>query len=80
MPEAETLLNRSLSITEKLFGRDHHESMETMNNLGTVYFELGKVREAESMLRRVLAFRETSLPAMHLDIAESLKETLQKFA
>ncbi|MBK7654605.1 MAG: tetratricopeptide repeat protein [Betaproteobacteria bacterium] len=31
------LLNRSLSITEKLLGKDHPESMETMNNLDSLF-------------------------------------------
>jgi Tetratricopeptide repeat len=53
--EAEEMNRRSLAGREKVLGVDHPDTPTTINNLGLLYRDLGKLAEAERTFLRVLA-------------------------
>ena len=55
MAEAEAMFLRALAGFEKAWGPDHISTLETVNNLGTLYWKQGKMEEAEAMHLRALA-------------------------
>ena len=48
------MYQRALTGYEKALGRDHTSTLETVNNLGVLYGQQGKLAEAESMYQRAL--------------------------
>ena len=54
MVEAEKMYQRALDGREKAWGPDHTSTLQTMNNLGTLYADQGKHMEAEKMYQRAL--------------------------
>jgi tetratricopeptide (TPR) repeat protein len=46
---------RALAGCEKALGPDHTSTLDTVNNLGTLYRAQGKLTEAEEMYLRALA-------------------------
>jgi tetratricopeptide (TPR) repeat protein len=53
--QAEQMYQRALAGREKAWGPDHTETLDTVNNLGHLYADLGKLEQAEQMLQRALA-------------------------
>src|SRR5262249_22998972 len=51
-----------LSITEKARGLDHPFVARRYNNLGRLYEEQGKVKDAEPLYQRALTIAENALP------------------
>ena len=45
---------RALVGCEKALGSEHTSTLETVNNLGNLYADQGKLREAEDMYARAL--------------------------
>jgi type IV secretory pathway TraG/TraD family ATPase VirD4/tetratricopeptide (TPR) repeat protein len=70
--EAEPLYRKALSIREELLGAEHHDTVESRNNLIRLYKTQGMYAEAELVYQRVLEIRERQLGADHPDTAESL--------
>jgi tetratricopeptide (TPR) repeat protein len=70
--EAESLLNRNLTVAEKAFGVDHPLIATPLNNLAGLYKSQGKYAKAEPLLKRALAIREKSDGAGHPLTAISL--------
>ena len=55
---AEHMYQRALAGFEKAWGPDHTETLHTVNNLGILYADLGKLEQAEQMYKRALAGKE----------------------
>jgi len=51
MVEAEAMYRRALEGYEKALGPEHTSTLNTVNNLGLLYTNQGKVVEAEAMYR-----------------------------
>ncbi|SLM38841.1 nb-arc and tpr domain protein [Lasallia pustulata] len=54
MAEAEAMYRRALEGYEKAWGPEHTSTLNTINNLGSLYSSQGKMAEAEAMYRRAL--------------------------
>jgi len=52
---------RALAGKEKALGPDHTLTLNTINNLGVLYADQGKLAEAEEMYARALAGKEKAL-------------------
>ncbi|KAF2022638.1 hypothetical protein EK21DRAFT_14062, partial [Setomelanomma holmii] len=48
------MYQRALEGKEKTWGREHTSTLDTVNNLGTLYKALGRMEEAEQMYQRAL--------------------------
>ncbi|SLM37995.1 kinesin light chain 1, partial [Lasallia pustulata] len=58
MAEAEAMYRRALEGYEKAWGPEHTSTLRTVNNLGRLYADQGKMAEAEAMYRRALEGKE----------------------
>ncbi|CAG7977526.1 unnamed protein product [Penicillium salamii] len=56
---------RALEAQEKVLGREHPDTLTSVNNLGLVLDSQGKYEEAEAMHRRALEAREKVLGRKH---------------
>jgi tetratricopeptide (TPR) repeat protein len=52
MKEAEDMYLRALTGYEKAWGSEHTSTLDTVNNLGNLYSNRGKMKEAEDMFQR----------------------------
>lgn len=52
MAEAEVMCRRALDGYEKAWGPEHTSTLNTVNNLGVLYADQGKMAEAEAIFRR----------------------------
>ncbi len=64
-PEAQSVLERALTIAESVAGEDDHELSMLVEDLGRAYGLQGDLVAAERMARRVLAIRSTVLAPDH---------------
>ncbi len=48
-------LTRALTIQEKVLGPEHPDTAQSLNNLASLYRDLGKHEEAEPLYQRALA-------------------------
>jgi Tfp pilus assembly protein PilF len=62
---AERMYERALAGYEKALGPDHTSTLDTVNNLGILYRDRGKLAEAEQMYKRALAGKEKALGPDH---------------
>ncbi len=69
--EAESLLQRALSMGEQILGSEHPLVSETCYKLGMLYLRQGKYTEAEPLLQRALSIREQILGVDHPQVATS---------
>jgi tetratricopeptide (TPR) repeat protein len=58
MAEAEEMYLRALRGFEKAWGAEHTSTLDTVNNLGNLYADQGKIAEAEEMYLRALRGKE----------------------
>ncbi|SLM39118.1 kinesin light chain 1, partial [Lasallia pustulata] len=75
MAEAEAMYRRALEGKETAWGPEHTSMLDTVNNLGNLYKNQGKMAEAEAMYRRALEGYETAWGPEHtatLDTANNL--------
>jgi tetratricopeptide (TPR) repeat protein len=63
--DAEKLFTEALACQQIELGSYHVETMCTMNELGALYLEIGKVANAEDMLNQTLRVKEISLGPDH---------------
>jgi CHAT domain-containing protein/tetratricopeptide (TPR) repeat protein len=63
---------QALHVAENIFGADHPDVAESLNNLAVLYREQGQYAQAEPLYKRSLAIREKTLGAEHPDVAESI--------
>jgi len=52
MKEAEDMYLRALTGYEKAWGSEHTSTLNTVNNLGNLYSDQGKMKEAEDTFQR----------------------------
>ena len=52
--EAENYLKKAISIYEKIFGQENEFTAISFNNLGTLFKEMGNIKEAEHYLKKSL--------------------------
>src|SRR3982751_707118 len=64
--------NGALAGREKALGPDHTSTLDTVNNLGILYADQGKLAEAEQMYQRALAGTEKALGPDHLSTLETV--------
>jgi tetratricopeptide (TPR) repeat protein len=70
--EAEAMCRQTLQLRETVLGRDHPDTLASMNNLATSLRQRGKYVEAEAMCRQTLQLRETVLGRDHPDTLVSM--------
>jgi tetratricopeptide (TPR) repeat protein len=66
------MYKRALQGFEKALGRDHTSALETVNNLGALYANQGKLDKAEEMYKRALQGREKALGRDHTSTLETV--------
>ena len=59
------MYQRALEGYEKALGQDHTSTLNTVNNLGLLYADQGRLTEAESMYQRALSGFQTALGPSH---------------
>ena len=64
------LLRQALALREKVAGADSAEVADTLNRLGNVYRQFGRLDEAEVMLKRALDWRSRNGP-VDAELADS---------
>ncbi len=69
--DAITHMKAALEIRERLRGRDYLDTMGTVNDLGSVYAELGDVAQAEPLQREAYAWMEKNLGPSHVNTLNS---------
>jgi serine/threonine-protein kinase len=72
LAEAKATFERALALREKVFGPDHPDVANSLNNLGLVLHEMGDYEKAVATHERALALREKVLGEGHPDVAMSL--------
>ncbi|KAK8092124.1 uncharacterized protein PG998_015137 [Apiospora kogelbergensis] len=70
--EAEEMCRQTLGLTETVLGREHPDTLDSMNNLAVVLDSQGKYAEAEQMHRETLGLRETVLGREHPNTLDSM--------
>ena len=63
---------RSLEIREKVFGKEHPDVANSLNNLAGIYHEQGKYEEAEPLLRRSLSIYKKAFGEESFEVAFGL--------
>ncbi|KAJ5348541.1 uncharacterized protein N7506_001794 [Penicillium brevicompactum] len=69
--EAEAMYRQALEVREKVFGREHPDTLASVNDLASVFERQGKYEEAEAMHRRAFEAREKVLGREHPDTLAS---------
>jgi tetratricopeptide (TPR) repeat protein len=59
------MYERALAGKEKALGPEHTSTLDTVNNLGIIYTDQGRLAEAEEMYKRALAGYEKALGPEH---------------
>ena len=70
--EAEVPYRKALEIRERLLGKNHPDTANSLNNLAELYRSQGRYGEAEPLYVRSLHIKETQLGADHPDTALGL--------
>ena len=52
--ESEPLYGECLTLRQKILGPEHPDMSSTLDNLGALYWEHGKIAEAEALYQRAL--------------------------
>jgi tetratricopeptide (TPR) repeat protein len=63
--QAEKMYQRALQGYEKAWGPEHTSALTTVNNLGALYADLGRLDEAEKMYQRALQGKEKACGLEH---------------
>jgi tetratricopeptide (TPR) repeat protein len=66
------MYQRALQGFEKTLGLDHTSTLDTVNNLGNLYSDQGKLVEAEQMYQRALQGYEKALGPDHTSTIDSI--------
>jgi pentatricopeptide repeat protein len=69
--EAEAIYRQTVQLKETVLGKDHPDTLITMNSLATSLLEQGNYIEAETMYRQTLQLRQRVLGKDHLDTLAS---------
>ena len=63
---------RALVGKEKAWGPDHTSTLDTVNNLGNLYADLGRLDEAEKMYLRALVGKEKAWGPDHTSTLDTV--------
>ncbi|KAK5460822.1 hypothetical protein LTS15_002885 [Exophiala xenobiotica] len=69
---AEQMYQRALTGYEKSLGAEHTSILDTVNNLGNLYYSQGKLKDAEQMYQRALTGKEKTLGVEHTSILDTV--------
>jgi len=76
--EAEEMYQRALQGYDEAWSPDHTLILSTVDNLGSLYYSLGKLEEAEKMYKRARAREEEGTRTRkHLTVPASTRHCLQ---
>ena len=81
MDVEESLYRRAVEGREAKLGKDHPDTLSSVNNLAGLLTKQGKLEEAEALYRRALEGREAKLGKDHKSTRNSamgLKNTLNR--
>jgi tetratricopeptide (TPR) repeat protein len=70
--EAEPLYQRSLAISERVLGPDHHDVGHALHGLAWLYRTQGRYAEAKPLLQRSLSIAEKAFGENHPNVGASL--------
>ena len=70
--EVEILYLRALRGYEEAWGAEHTSTLDTINNLGNLYADQGKMKEAEEMYLRALRGKEEAWGAEHTSTLDTV--------
>ncbi|KAK4164715.1 phosphorylase superfamily [Cladorrhinum sp. PSN259] len=70
--EAERIYRQALELKEKVLGREHRSTLDSMNNLGLVLQNQGKYEEGEQIHRQALKLKEEVLGREHPSTLDSI--------
>ena len=71
-PEAAKQLEAALDLRQRVLGREHPETLRSMNNLGNVYWREGKYPQAEALDDQTLQIERRVLGPEHPDTLVSM--------
>ena len=77
MTEAEQMFQRALAGSEQILGHHHISTLDTVNNLGILYRDQGKMTEAEQMFQRALVGFKSQLGPGHRRTIQAAKNLQQ---
>ncbi|SLM37471.1 kinesin light chain 1 [Lasallia pustulata] len=66
------MYRRALEGKEKAWGPEHTSTLDTVNNLGVLYADQGKMAEAEAMHRRALEGKEKAWGPEHTSTLDTV--------
>ncbi|EHK25616.1 uncharacterized protein TRIVIDRAFT_134921, partial [Trichoderma virens Gv29-8] len=69
---AEDIYRQTLKVYEKMLGKEHPLTLDSMDNLGGVLSNLGKYKESEEMHRQTLEIRKKMLGKEHPSTLNSM--------
>ena len=72
LAEAETLFKRALEARERVLGKDHPDTLQSVDNLAALYQAQGRLTEAEPFYKRALEAGERVLGKDHPRTLQSL--------
>ena len=72
LQEAESLLRRSIGISQEVLGKDHPHAAATITALAGTLFFAGREKEAEHTYREAIALMETHLGPEHPNLNNAL--------
>eukprot|EP01125_Pyxidicula_operculata_P002218 TRINITY_DN12128_c0_g1_i1.p1 TRINITY_DN12128_c0_g1~~TRINITY_DN12128_c0_g1_i1.p1 ORF type:complete len:1329 (+),score=297.48 TRINITY_DN12128_c0_g1_i1:94-4080(+) len=70
---AESVLREAQSVNEKIYGKNHLQTSNTLTRLGAVLVHNGKLDEADDALKLSLKIREEGLGKNHSRVGQTLK-------
>ena len=70
--EAEQIARQALQLMEKVLGKEHPDTLRSMNNLALILNNQGKYEEAEQIHQQALQFRERVLGKEHPNTLTSM--------
>ena len=66
---AQPLYERALRVQEKLLGKEHADTVQTLTDLAICYLDQGLNNQGRPLLERALALQEKALGGQHPDVA-----------
>src|SRR5260370_26025349 len=67
-----SMYNRALAGYEKAWGTEHTSTLDTVNNLGNLYSDQGRHKDAEMMYKRALAGYEKAWGTEHTSTLDTV--------
>jgi CHAT domain-containing protein len=77
--EAEVMLNKALSIRDKVLGPEHPDVAVSLSELGELYLEEARYADAEPLFLRALAIREKAFGPESVEVAMNLGHLVRTY-